>query len=775
MIAYLSKRRWAAAAAVAGLGLGALLVAVGYALVALPDPLFPADYSTVVIDENGAVLRVFLNSQEQWILPDDGRPIPNKLRTAVLTFEDKRFMLHFGVDPLAVLRALYQSIRYRARVSGASTITMQVARLMRPKARTVKNKLAEMVQAIAIELRYSKDEILKLYLLHAPYGGNIIGYRTASLRYFGKEPEQLSWAEATALAVLPKNPANISPGQNSERLKARRDALLFNLYKAGHIDESTYRLAVLEPVPDRQYAFPLSAPHLAERLARTAEGPIIRTTINRQIQDLAAALLKGHITALYPKGVENGALLIADTASGEVKAYVASHDYFDREHTGMVDGVQARRSPGSTLKPFLYAAAMDEGLIIPESVLPDVPTNYGGFTPYNAGGGFAGVVRVREALARSLNAPAVYLLNQLGVREFFGFLQAAGLNLTRQPHEYGLSLVLGAAESSLWELGCLYRGLGTLGTYWGLSVLKDGGGAEAQQLISPGAAYLVLDILKDVRRPGLEGSWQTYSSSAPIAWKTGTSYGNRDAWAVGVTPQWTIAVWVGNFSGSSVSGLTGADYAAPLLFQVFNRLPKDPYRLWFSAPPGSLVNTEVSAVTGYRLKGEGKDTVTASAPAAAKPLRFSPYERTLFVTLDESMMVCSRCWDRQNLKTVHKVIYPLEIARFLGGAAQQYVLPPHNPNCPALAGDNPISIIYPQPAGQIIVPRGPDGEYQRVKLEAAHGSPGKTLFWYLDDMYLGQTQGSHYQMALLEPGPHRLYVVDEDGFTRSVSFTVTRR
>lgn len=775
MKARLCRKKWAAPAALIALLVGTMIAAVAYACVTLPGPLFTTDYSTVVLDEHGAILRAFLNSQEQWILPDDGSPIPEKLKIAVITFEDKRFESHLGVDPLAVLRAVYQNIRHGGRVSGASTITMQVARLMRPKERTVRNKLLEMAQAVAIELSYSKDEILKAYLMHAPYGGNIIGYRTASLRYFGKEPGKLSWAEAATLAVLPNNPGHINPIQNPEGLRRKRDGLLLALHQAGHIDEATYSLAVAEPVPQGQHAFPLSAPHLAERLARNSSDTVIRTTIDKDIQDLATVLLKAHIGGLARHGVENGAVLIADTATGAVKAYVASHDYFDKERAGMVDGVQMKRSSGSILKPFLYALAMDEGLIVPESVLPDIPTSYGGFTPHNADGSFAGVVRVREALTRSLNAPAVHLLSEYGVENFYSFLTKAGSRLTRQPHEYGLSLILGSSESSLWELACLYRGLGTMGRSWDIHVLPGAAGNREKQLISPGAAYLVLDILKDVRRPGLEGNWRAYPSSSPLAWKTGTSYGSRDAWAVGVSPQWTIAVWVGNFSGGSVSGLTGVDSAGPLLFQVFNRLPKDPYGLWFARPEADLVEVSVSPATGYRLQGVAQNTARAQAPASAKPLRYSPYERTLFVTGDERMMVCSLCWDRQDVKTIQKVVYPLEIARHLGGAARQYVLPPHNPDCPALAGENPISITYPQPSSLIFIPRGADGQYQQIKLEALHASQGKGLFWYLDGTYLGQTRGIHHQAVSLEPGSHILYLVDEDGYAKTVSFRTERR
>ena len=415
----------------------------------IPDPLFPPDYSTLVLDEEGRYLRVFLNSKEQWHFPADGREVPERLKTAVIHFEDKRFEQHHGVDLAAVFRAAYQNLRRGEVVSGASTITMQLARLMRPKERTIKNKLIEMLQAVRIELKYSKDEILNLYLLHAPYGGNIIGFRTASLRYFGKEPENLSWAEAATLAVLPNNPANVNPVQNPARLKEKRDELLESLYQAGIIDRNTMQLALAEPVADRLYPFPLSAPQLAEKLARETEGDIIRTTINKGIQDQATAILKNYVEDNRNRGIRNAALLLTETVSGEVKAYVASQDFFDDANLGKIDGIQMRRSSASTLKPFLYALAMDEGMLIRESRLLDIPISYGGYTPYNANNKFSGVVRADEALIRSLNAPVVNLLYHYGVEEFYEFLAEAGMEgLFRRAEDYGLSLILGEQKSA---------------------------------------------------------------------------------------------------------------------------------------------------------------------------------------------------------------------------------------------------------------------------------------------------------------------------------------
>ena len=741
----------------------------------IPDPLFPPDYSTLVLDEEGRYLRVFLNSKEQWHFPADGREVPERLKTAVIHFEDKRFEQHHGVDLAAVFRAAYQNLRRGEVVSGASTITMQLARLMRPKERTIKNKLIEMLQAVRIELKYSKDEILNLYLLHAPYGGNIIGFRTASLRYFGKEPENLSWAEAATLAVLPNNPANVNPVQNPARLKEKRDELLESLYQAGIIDRNTMQLALAEPVADRLYPFPLSAPQLAEKLARETEGDIIRTTINKGIQDQATAILKNYVEDNRNRGMRNAALLLTETVSGEVKAYVASQDFFDDANLGKIDGIQMRRSSASTLKPFLYALAMDEGMLIRESRLLDIPTSYGGYTPYNANNKFSGVVRADEALIRSLNAPVVNLLYHYGVEEFYEFLAEAGMEgLFRRAEDYGLSLILGGAEISLWELSRLYRGLGNYGFFSGLRVLRDAEEPAGKQLLSPGSAYLVLETLKELKRPGTEYYWQDFQSSAPIAWKTGTSYGSRDAWAVGVSPDWTIAVWVGNFAGGEIKGMSGLESAAPLLFKVFNQLEKKGHKNWFEAPAGGLKEIQASASTGYRLRENTGEVVRTLAPAGAKPLQYSPYERVFYLDEAETMEVCSLCWDRADLKVVQKVIYPPQVYKYLGNR-EVHAIPPHNPACPGAREINPIEFIYPQEGSLIFLPRGIDGEYQQVNLEAAHAQRESRLFWYLDNHYLGETVNKHQLTLAPEPGWHRLLVIDGWGNSKEISFYLERR
>ncbi|HHY14835.1 MAG TPA: hypothetical protein GX521_02035, partial [Firmicutes bacterium] len=545
--------------------------------------------------------------------------------------------------------------------------------------------------------------------------------RAASLRYFGLEPARLSWAQAATLAVLPNNPAYVNPMRNREQLRKKRDSLLNSLLWAEVIDAETYFLAVAEELPQGQLAFFLAAPHLAEHLALNAESNVLRTTLNRDLQVRAEALVQAYAQQMQSLGVQNAAALIADTESGEVRAYVASQDYFDDAHLGKIDGIRMRRSTGSTLKPLLYALAMDQGLIVRESMLLDIPTSYAGYAPYNADHSFSGLVRADTALIRSLNVPTVQLLYELGVENFFQFLQKAGLaGIKGSAQDHGLSLVLGSASASLWELACLYRGLGNYGQFGGLTVLAEQPQTQ-NRLLSAGSSFLVLETLKEVARPKADYHWQEYQSAAPFAWKTGTSYGGCDAWAVGVSPQWTIAVWAGNFSGGEVKDLSGIDSAAPLLFQLFGSLEKNVGQAWFAKPKGDLATIKISALTGYRLPEGRGNLVETTVSASALPLRYSPYEKTLFVNGEETMEVCSLCWDRSDLKQIERVVYPPLVNAYLRQKGLEYAVPPHNPHCPAVQRrESPIRFVHPRADSRIFVPRDKTGEYQKVNLEAAH-------------------------------------------------------
>jgi penicillin-binding protein 1C len=740
---------------------------MGYQAIPLSDPLFPNDYSRVILDENNEILRVFLNTQQQWMLPPEPkRPIPNKLKQAVLEYEDRNFYQHQGVHYKAVLRALYLNVKFGKVMSGASTITMQVARLARPKKRTYINKLFEMFQAMKLEIRYNKTTLLHLYLDHAPYGGNIKGYQAAAWKYFGKPADSLTWSEAATLAVLPNSPSLITPVVNRGRLIQKRNQLLQRLTKRGLLDAASYAIAVTEPVPEVVRPFPFYAPH-ATRWLRQAESNSFttHTTLNRKIQSECKEIVKRHLYFLQGLGIRNVSVVVADTKTGEVKAYIGSQGFFDKDNQGQVDGVQAQRSPGSILKPFLYALAMDEGILLPDMQMRDIPTHFNGFSPQNYTKTFQGLVPAREALIQSLNVPAVRLLNTYGIYSFYLFLKASGqTTLFRTADEYGLSLILGGSEVTLWEMVGMYRGLGNRGFFQPLRILANRPYQnQGQQLIHPASVFNVLDILRDVRRPGGEYYWEQYNNQRPVAWKTGTSYGNRDAWAIGTNPKWTIGIWVGNFTGEGNPNLSGARCAGPLLFDCFNAFQPADQTTWFSKPYNQFTPGEVCLETGFMATEHCPKRKQMDIPKHTKPFRRCPFHKPYHFAQDQKHTVCSLCWKQNHIESV-RLVYPPHIMHFMRKQGHRVSkIPAHNPKCPSVNQERAMDIVYPTAKTKIWVPRGMDGNLQKIIVQVTHRDRASRVFWYLDGVYLGETRDRHDKAVTVSAGWHTIQVVDEHG------------
>lgn len=762
-------------------GVAIFITFVIWLLIPFPSPFFGADYSTVVVDENSQILKVFLNDDEQWCLPPSKNDdIPLKLEKAVLTYEDRYFYKHPGINPVSLLRALYQNITSREIISGASTITMQVARMRKPKKRTCFNKLREMLQAVKMECHYRKNEILKMYLDHAPYGGNIMGYQAAIHRYFGKIPDQLTWSEAATLAVLPNAPGLISPTANRQKLILKRNILLKKLYKSGLIDIETFHLALLEEAPDEIIPFEDDAPHLSRRLKLRFPGEdIIVTTLQKEVQVEASGYTARHLEYMNQYGIRNGCAIIAETGSGKVRAYVGSQKFFDENSQGQVDGIVAPRSAGSILKPFLYALAIDEGIILPQTVIKDIPTYYDAFSPANATESFDGIVTARDALTRSLNVPAVRLLNIYGVFPFYTFLKNAGIQtLFRSADDYGLPLIIGGAEVTAWDMVRLFRGLANGGVFEPLAILEkseDFNRSGMVSLISEGSCLLTLEMLKDLRRPGAEFYWKQYQNQYPLAWKTGTSYGHKDAWAVGVNPEWTIAVWVGNFDGEGNKNLSGAGSAGPLLFQIFNSLPHDPDLSWFEKPEMHFIDVELCAETGFLAGEQCRKKIVAKAPRFMKPLRICPYHEGVFMDKDNQFAVCSQCWQKGYHQT-SVLVYPADVIQCLcQKGIPPEMIPPHNPQCSALREHKDLQILYPYDNAILWIPRDFNLKYQEVVFRAAERYAFRKVYWYLNDKYLGTTSGNHVITAHMPVGWHEVFVIDEDGNKDIKKFFVQRR
>lgn len=745
----------------------------------VPNPPFPDSYSTAVLDAEGRLLKAFLAPDEQWRLRFEGEDLSSKLTASVLTFEDKRFYMHPGVDPVAVVRAAIQSLRAGKAKSGASTITMQVTRLMRPKKRTLANKLLEMVQALKLEARYSKEEILKMYLTHAPYGGNVVGAYAASFYYFGRHPSRLTWAEAATLAVLPKAPAAITPFRNQNTLLSRRNRLLERLYRRGRFDKATLEQALREPLPAQTFPMPKSAPHLCRRAAREHRLPVVRTTLVREIQEQIEFLATRHSRMLVREGIHNASVLVAETSTGAVRAYVGSADFFDAEHSGQVDGVMAPRSTGSLLKPFLYGLLIDRGMLHPDTFVRDVPAYFGSYAPINADRTFQGMVTAREALIRSLNVPPSLLLRDYGVVEFWHFLKQAGMStLFRQPHDYGLTLILGGAEGTLWDMAALYRGLALGGRFDGLTIIEGKDAPEGRFLLSQASAWMALEMLTELRRPDDDGvDWTRFPARKPVAWKTGTSFGKKDAWAIGITPEWVVAVWIGNFSGEGNPNLGGARSAAPLLFDIIHALPQDPNGTWFDEPWQDFRYAELCADTGFRFSAACPNRKDAKVPRNSGPLPQCPFHQTFFLDDSGQYEVCSLCWrEREEVKHEPRLVFPPDVSQFMrlnGHLIDSH--PSHYPSCPGLASRNPVKIVYPTSGAHLFVPRDVDGEYERVTLRAAHSAKDAPLFWYLDGRFQGETLREHTRALLLSEGAHNAQVVDQRGHASQVVFHVSRR
>lgn len=752
--------------------------AVVYFLIPLPRPLFTPDYSTLVVDRNGRLLRAFLNDGQQWCFPPDSSlAVPDKLRAAVLHFEDRRFYGHPGVDPFALARALYQNAAALSVKSGASTLTMQVARLMRPKPRTYFNKTLEILLALKIELYHTKDDILRMYLDHAPYGGNIVGYQAATLRYFRKLPHKLTWSEAATLAVLPNAPGLVFPNADPHRLLKKRNRLLAGLHRTGHFDAETLRLARLEPVPMHVFPFPVLAPHLARLIKVSRPGRRIRTTIDADLQQKLEAIVARHLDYLDHRGIGNGAALLVETGSGDVRAYVGSRDFFMAGHQGQVDGVIAPRSSGSLLKPFLYALSIDQGLILPETMVKDVPTFYKGFSPSNADKSYDGLVTAEEALVRSLNVPAVRLLRRYGVFNFHRFLRDAGVStLVRSADDYGLPLILGGAEVTLWDMARLYRCLGRGGRIESLRHLH--GQKELRlpaPLISAGAAHLVLEALRDVRRPGVEYYWRQYEDQWPLAWKTGTSYGRRDAWAIGVSLEWTIAVWVGNFTGEGNPDMSGARTAGPLLFDIFNGVPRSFDQAWFPRPDADLQAATLCVESGRPVNPHCPHPTRALAPRYGRPMDRCTYHRGAVLNGAGTRQVCSLCWQPGDHRLASQTVYPPDVVQYLRERGQVlHDPPPHSAECPAQPEARPLQVLYPTPEARLQVGRDLDGARQKIILRAAHRHRERALFWYVNRRFLGSTVNRHRLAVSLAPGTQALEIVDAHGFRDRVRFYVVR-
>ncbi len=757
----------------------AVLLAVLLLFVFLPDAseMGEKSYSKVICDKEGGILRVFLNDDQQWFLPpDQGLVIPEKLYKCVTEYEDRFFKYHPGVNPVAIVNALVDNIKSDKIVRGGSTLTMQLVSLSNPKPRSYWNKFCEMLLAIKLEILYSKQEILRMYLERAPYGGNVIGFKAACMKYYRKLPNELSWGEAATLAVLPNAPGLITPGKNHTLLVRKRNILLERLHAAEVIDQGELHIARNEPVPEESAVFNIKAPHFTRFVKQnTPDKDVVKTTLNSHLQALAEAIVKEYAGELNNLGIQNCSAIITETKTGKIRAWVGSQDFWDSSVNGQVDGVTAQRSTGSVLKPFLYAAAIDQGILLPETLMNDVPSYYGTFSPENASHTFSGLVRASEALVNSLNVPAVRLLKKYGLYSFYSFLKRAGIeSLFRSADDYGLTLIIGGSEISLLELSGLYNGLGNSGEFKKAAYLENEGDEQSVKLLSKGACYLIVETLKDLKRTGSDRYWDVFDGKRQIAWKTGTSYGHRDAWAAGVTPKWTVCVWAGNFTGEMNPQIVGASSAGPLMFRLFELLDEDE-KEWFETPLQDIEPVTLCAETGFTAGENCKHTINGWKPVSAPHLPTCPYHKKIFVSKTKGYQVCSMCWDREDVKDSIVLEYPPHVIEYLAANGREVpVIPAHNPDCETRRVTPHLEIVYPDAGTELFIPRDASGKYQKVILKAAHNKPDTKIYWYLNEKYISTTKSIHNISIDIQEGKYSLSLIDEYGNETSVRFSVSR-
>lgn len=704
---------------------------------------FQSRYSKVLFDKDEQILSTFINDEEQWHLEADF--IPQKLKNAVIEYEDKRFYSHFGVDFAALFRAFVKNLS-KDKKSGASTISMQVIKLYERNERTYLNKMSEIIKAIKLENSLEKDEILRLYLNNAPYGGNLVGFSSAILFYFDKKPEDLSWSEAALLAVLPNAPGLMNLEKNKTKLKEKRNKLLQKLYDKGYFDEDILTLALSEPLPSFKTRKNV-APHLALQLLNDTQKQAI-SSLDKKLQSKFEQKAKEFGDKIAGQGIHNLAIMLMDTKSRKVLAYVGSQDFYDEKNLGQINGVVAKRSVGSVLKPFLYALSIDEGLICGESLLVDVPTFFSNFNPQNANKKYYGLIKAKFALQKSLNVPFVSLLQSYGYEKFFYELKNFVGFDDDDYAKYGLSLILGTKEMSLEELMKLYAGLANYGQIGEISYLKDENLSKTQTMFSKGSAYLTLEAMRELTRVGLE---EFNQKDKIISWKTGTSYGRKDAWALGATPSYVLGVWVGNFTGEANANLYGVSVAGELFFELLNLLENVNEEFSIS---DDLKRLKIDSVTGYRYDLPVDFSYTLY-PKDANALRSSPYLKKVYEF--EGKELNSLDANFKNAKPSIKLDLPVQVLAFLKEARVN------------LTNRQNVKILYPTQNVRIVMSK--DLHRKNPLIVKVANLQDETLFWYLNKSVIYEGKDTS-RMLDLKAGAYELFIISQSGQSDEVRFRV---
>lgn len=742
-------------------------------IVPLPETALWRPSSTLVFDRDGGLLHAFISTDDMWRIQTPLHQISPYLQKSLLAYEDRWFYFHPGLNPLALIRAVRQNQRSRKIISGGSTLTMQIARMMEPKERTLGNKLLETLRAFQLELRYSKRRLLEIYFNIAPYGGNIEGVAAAAWLYFGKEPSQLSLSEAALLTVIPNSPNANRPDSHPEHALKGRNLVLRQLRKRNRITTKEYREAVTENINFSRQILPRIAPHFCRDLMLGNNHARLYTTLNRRYQQIAEDLLRIHLDRLKPEGITNGAIVALDNESHEVLAMVGSGDFNDSFNNGQVNGAFAPRSPGSALKPFIYGLAIKNGLISPAHYLEDVPIDFSGYAPENYDRTFNGMIPARAALERSLNLPAVALEQALGKKDLYWLMQKANVSSLRGRNHYGLSIAIGGCEINLLDLTALYSCMASKGQLIRPKFLKNEPGDAGVELFSPGTAFIITDILTGLRRPDLPSCWE-FSSLPQVAWKTGTSYGHRDAWSVGYNPRYTIGVWVGNFNGKGARNLVGAEVAAPILFELMNSICRNQQIPWFSVPP-SVETREVCALSGQLPSPFCPTLIWEYYLPDRSPDKICECHYAVEIDLATGYRLPPDYGGDRKSKTKIYVQYPPKVGTWMDSCGFKIDrLPEMLPGWQGLLpGAAPI-IRSPSLDCTYRLREGIPLQFQKICCEASVGSDVRKIFWFIDGRLLSTVKPGERCFYTPEIGKHRLVCQDNLGRCTEVNLTIEK-
>ncbi|MEO6316012.1 MAG: penicillin-binding protein 1C [Chitinophagaceae bacterium] len=728
----------------------------------VPDKI---TYSTIITDNKGDVIHAYLTSDQQWRMKTELNEISPLLRKTILEKEDKYFYGHPGVNALAMGRALVKNLLRMKRTSGASTITMQVARALEPKKRTYASKCIEMFRALQLEVKYSKDEILQLYLNLVPYGGNIEGVKAASLMYFKKQPDHLSLAEITALSIIPNRPSSLVIGRNNDLIVIERNRWLRKFANEKVFTQKEIADALDEPLTATRETVPRLLPQLSYKLKKQG-APVIRTYIDMNSQHKIEKLVADYSRTLYLKNIRNAAVVVIDNQTHRVINYVASANFNDTTDAGQVNGAAAIRQPGSTLKPLLYGLCIDEGLLTPKMVIADVAVSYQGYAPENYDRKFNGYVSMEYALEHSLNIPAVKSLRLLGKDKLVEKLAACNFNQVKKDRQkLGLSLILGGCGATLEELTGLYSAFANDGMYVSPSYTQADSAHTTVKLLTTAANFMINETLSKVNRPDFPLNWQSTEHMPKIAWKTGTSYGRRDAWSIGYNKHYTVGIWTGNFSAQGIPELSGANIATPLLFKIFNTIDYDSDQEWFTQP-ADCDSRQVCAETGLPPGINCTGIITDYFIPLISPARQCDNIQEIMVSADEKIAYCQSCVPAAGYKKkFYKITAPDMQAWMQDNRVAYTQIPPHNPACEKIFKEGAPLITSPSNGTEYLISKQHPEPLQLVCRAAGDAS---MLYWYINNKFYKSCNKGDKQFFIPDEGPVKISCTDDKGRNRDV-------